>query len=137
MPVTLPVTSSVLAGLVPQFGSAMPANTPMFIRVTPTVGPFISSQPGPNGEPAELVLANLLVEFVQPNTSAGDRVWLTLAVDTSLGFDLAYDAANGVLAPIITPPPAVGRHGASHHQRSQRGRVQHRGDLPLACSRRS
>ena len=103
--VTLPVTSSVLAGLVPQFGSAMPANTPMFIRVTPTVGPFISSQPGPNGEPAELVLANLLVEFVQPNTSVGDRVWLTLAVDTSLGFDLAYDAVNGVLAPVITPPP--------------------------------
>ncbi len=103
--VTLPLTSTVLAGLVPQFGSAMPADTPMLIRVKPTVAPFISSQPGPNGEPAELVLANLLVEFVQPNSAVGDKVWLTLAVDASLGFDLAYDAVNGVLAPTITAPP--------------------------------
>jgi hypothetical protein len=103
-PVTLPVTSSVLAGLVPQFAN-IGANVPMFIRVRPTAGPFITTSPGPNGEPAELVLANLLVDFVQPNTSSGDKVWMTLGVDASLGFDLAYDPVNGVLAPIITPPP--------------------------------
>jgi hypothetical protein len=103
-PATLPVTSSVLAALVPEFANLGP-NVPMLIRVRPTAGPFITSSPGPNGEPAELVLANLLIDFIQPNTASGDKVWMTLGVDASLGFDLAYDPVNGVLAPTITPPP--------------------------------
>jgi hypothetical protein len=103
-PVTLPITSSVLAGLVPQFAS-LPPNTPMLIKVKPTAAPFISPSPGPNGEPAELVLANLMIEFVEPKPT-GDVLWMTLAVDAPLGFDLAYDASNGVLAPTITAPPA-------------------------------
>jgi hypothetical protein len=100
--VTLPITSTVLAGLVPQF-STLPANTPMLIRVKPTVAPFITPDAGPNGEPAELMLANLLVEFVEPKPQ-GDVVWMTLAVDAPLGFDLSYDAVNGVLAPTISAP---------------------------------
>jgi len=102
--VTLPVTSSVLQAIVPQFNK-LPANTPMEIRVKPTAAPFITDQPGPNGESAELMLANLHVEFVQPDFQPGqDKVWLTLAIDAPLGFELAYDAANGVLAPTISAP---------------------------------
>jgi len=100
--VTLPVTSTLLSAIVPQFGSR-PPNTPMYIRVKPTVAPFITDRPGPNGEPAELMLANLQIEFIEP-TTLGDRLWLTLAVDAPLGFDLTYDAVNGVLAPTITAP---------------------------------
>jgi hypothetical protein len=101
-PVTVPITSTVLAGLVPQFNT-LPANTPMVIRVKPTVAPFITTDPGPNGESAELMLANLLIEFVEERDS-GDVNWMTLAVDAPLGFDLQYDATNGVLAPTITAP---------------------------------
>jgi hypothetical protein len=106
--VTLPVTSSVLAAIVPQFATAVPPNTPMEIRVKPTAAPFLTDQPGPNGEPAELMLANLHVEFVDPNVGGTgvENVWLTLAIDAPLGFDLAYDAVNSVLAPTITAPSA-------------------------------
>lgn len=102
---TVPLTSTLLSLLVPEFGSELPADTPMLVRVTPTVAPFLTEAPGPNGEVAELMLANLQLEFVQP-TEEGDLVWLQLAVDAPLGFSLDYDADAGVLAPTITAPPA-------------------------------
>jgi len=105
-PVTVPITSSVLAALVPEFGTKLPANTPMFVRVTPTAAPFLTEAPGPNGEPAELMLANLQIDFVEDRAGVGEVDWLTLAVDAPLGFDLGYDAAAGQLAPTITAPPA-------------------------------
>ncbi|MCB1245982.1 MAG: hypothetical protein KDB69_01805 [Acidimicrobiia bacterium] len=101
---TYPVTSTVLSFLVPQFAT-LPANTPMKIRITPKVAPFLDGEAGPNGEPAQLRLAGLWVEFVQP-TQVGDMPWLRLLVGSSLGFDLGYDANAGVLAPTITPGPA-------------------------------
>ena len=72
--------------------------------LSPTVAPFLTSAPGPNGETAELELANLQIDFVQ-DTPQGTVSWLTLAVDAPLGFDLAYDPVAGQLAPTITPPP--------------------------------
>ncbi|MCU0270714.1 MAG: hypothetical protein MUF83_19010 [Acidimicrobiales bacterium] len=101
---TLPITSSTLAALVPQFANLAP-NTPMFIRVRPTAGPFLTGNPGPNGETAELMLANVLVEFVQ-TIQGVDFPWLTVAVDAPLGFDLQFDPAANQLAPTITAPPA-------------------------------
>ena len=40
----LPVTSTLLSVLVPQFATALPANTPMIIRLDPTFGPFLIQQ---------------------------------------------------------------------------------------------
>lgn len=102
---TLPVTSSVLAGLVPQFAN-IGADVPMRIDVKPTAGPFLTGGTGPNGEPAELMLANLHLDFVEPKADGTEVPWLRLAVDAPLGFDLDYDAAGGVLAPVIGAPPA-------------------------------
>jgi hypothetical protein len=101
----VPITSSVLAALVPQFGTKLPPNTPMRVHITPTVGPFLTSQAGPGGAPSELELANLHIDFVQ-DTANGAVTWLSMAVDAPLGFDLAFDAGAGALAPIITAPPA-------------------------------
>jgi len=101
----LPITSTLLAALVPEFGTRLPAGTPMRVVLRPTVAPFLTSEPGPNGETAELVLANLEVDFVQ-DTPQGPLSWLKLAVDAPLGFSLAYDPVAGQLAPTITPPPA-------------------------------
>lgn len=103
----LPITSSLLGFLAPEFATKLPANTPMRIEVTPTVAPFISADPGPNGEPAELNLANLQIRFIENRAGLGDITHLTLAVDAPLGFALAYDPVAGVLAPTITPPPAT------------------------------
>jgi hypothetical protein len=106
----LPVNSSILAALVPEFGTKLPANTPMLIRIDPQAAPFLTdAAAGPGGETAELMLADLHVDFVQPvaateTTPAAEVTWLSLAVDAPLGFELAYDAVGGVLAPTITPP---------------------------------
>ncbi len=109
---TLPVNSSVLAGLVPEFGTKLPANTPMLIRIDPQAAPFLTdADAGPGGETAELMLADLHVDFIQPVAATGtapatEITWLSLAVDAPLGFELAYDEVAGVLAPTITPPAA-------------------------------
>lgn len=107
---TLPVDSSILALLVPEFGTKLPAATPMLIRIDPQAAPFLTdADTGPGGETAELMLADLHVDFIQPiaateTTPASEKTWLSLAVDAPLGFDLAFDEAAGVLAPTITPP---------------------------------
>jgi hypothetical protein len=109
---TLPVNSSVLAALVPEFGTKLPAGTPMLIRIDPQAAPFLTDAPsGPGGETAELMLADLHVQFIQPvaatpTAPASEVTWLSLAVDAPLGFDLAFDDAAGALAPTITPPAA-------------------------------
>ncbi|HEX6570143.1 MAG TPA: hypothetical protein VF015_13290, partial [Acidimicrobiales bacterium] len=108
---TLPVDSTVLAALVPEFGTKLPANTPMLIRIDPQAAPFLTdAASGPGGETAELMLADLHVDFIQPVPASGtiparELTWLSLAVDAPLGFDLAFDQANGVLDPTITAPP--------------------------------
>lgn len=102
----IPITSSVLAGLVPQFGTALPANTPMLIRIDPVFSPFLTENSGPNGETAELMLADLRVAFVEPRVD-GDKTWLTLAIDSPLGFDMAFNATEGLLAPTISAPTAA------------------------------
>src|SRR5690606_11970447 len=66
--------------------------------------PFLTSAPGPNGETAELVLANLRVQFIQDHPDYGELPWLELAVDAPLGFELGYDPVAGQLTPTITPP---------------------------------
>ena len=106
---TLPITAGVLAALAPEFATKLPPSTPLKIRVKPTVSPFITPSAGPNGEPAELELAGLQLEFIE-NRSGLEITWLTLAVDTPLGFDLAYDPVAGVLAPTITAAPASSVH---------------------------
>jgi hypothetical protein len=106
---TVPLTAGVLGALAPELPAKRGASTPMKIKVKPTVGPFITSSAGPNGEPAELELANLQLEFTE-HIAGIDFIWLTLAIDTPLGFDLAYDPVAGVLAPTITAAPASQVH---------------------------
>lgn len=101
---TLPVNSSVLSLLVPAFAT-LPANTPMVVRITPKVAPFLNGETGPNGEPSELMLAGLWVEFIQQDGGV-DMPWLRLSVSSPLGFDLGFDEVAGSLAPTITPGPS-------------------------------
>ena len=132
---TLPITAGVLAALAPEFATKLPPSTPLKIRVKPTVSPFITPSAGPNGEPAELELADLQLEFIE-NRSGLEITWLTLAVDTPLGFDLAYDPVAGVLAPTITAAPA-----SSVHARVITNQIElvepHIEAIFPACSRRS
>ena len=94
-----PITSTLLSLLVPAFAT-LPANTPVVIKLEPKFAPFLGGPAGPNGEMAELTLADLQVRFVTP----GNVTQLLLGVDAPLGFDLAFDSAAGQLAPAITAP---------------------------------
>lgn len=106
---TLPVNSTILAALVPEFGTKLPPNTPLIIRINPQAAPFLTDAPaGPGGETAELFLADLRIEFIQllPDGNGGtmDQKWLTLSVDAPLGFEMGFDPEAGQLAPTITAP---------------------------------
>ncbi|MBX3284551.1 MAG: hypothetical protein KF703_04335 [Actinobacteria bacterium] len=101
----VPITSTVLSLLAPQFGTKLPPGTPIKIRVVPTTGPYLTDRAGPNGEPGELVLGNLLLQFIQ-TTDGNESVVLELAVDAPLGFDLGVNPALDQLAPTISPPPS-------------------------------
>ena len=104
----LPVNSSILSLLVPAFGTGLPANTPMQMVISPNYAPFLTQDPGPNGEPGELMLADLTITFVDARTDANaGKVWLQLSIDAPLGFDLVYDAATSSLKPTITAPPSA------------------------------
>jgi hypothetical protein len=82
----LPITAGLLALLAPEFGR-LPANTPLEIDVTPTMAPIVTGNPGPNGELSELKVAQVLIEFAEPN---GGPVWLGAALDVRLGMDLDF-----------------------------------------------
>jgi hypothetical protein len=101
----VPITSSVLGAVIPAFATKVPPNTPIKIRVKPTAGPFLTEDAGPNGEPGELVLGNLRLQFLEDRNGT-EFSWLDLAIDAPLGFDLAVDDVTGTLAPTISAPPA-------------------------------
>ena len=104
---TLPLTSTLLGAIVPAFTTGLPANTPMHIVVTPHYAPFLTANAGPNGEPGELMLADLNLNFVDARPGAiNGHSWLQLSVDAPLGFDLTYDAATSSLKPTLAAPPS-------------------------------
>src|SRR5262249_29881185 len=69
---TLPITSSLLALLAPEFGK-LPANTPLRVDVTPTLAPIVTGGSGPGGEVADLRVAQMLIDIVEPSSG---KVWL-------------------------------------------------------------
>ena len=83
--VALPIDSTLLSAFLPEF-SALPALTPLEVRISPSLAPVVTEVEGPNDEVATLYLAHLLIEIVQPN--AGDTVRLSAAVDMELGLSL-------------------------------------------------
>jgi len=110
-----PLTSEKLVNFgMPIFGK-LGSPKPMVIRVRPTAGPFLTGNTGPNGEPNELFLGNLMLDFVQMpayDPISGDLVhgeltWLSIAIDAPMGFDLAYDPIAKELKPTITAPAAA------------------------------
>ncbi|MGB5548016.1 MAG: DUF4215 domain-containing protein [Polyangiales bacterium] len=99
---TLPLTTNIMALLgVPQFQTVLGANTPLVIQIRPAMAPFLTGNPGPNGEMVELGLPHLVMEIVDPATG---KKWLLLAIDTRFGLDLAFDPVTEQLAPVVSAP---------------------------------
>ena len=112
-----PISPAVLALAMPQFANLIPQGVhQMEIRIRPTAAPYLTGNAGPNGEPAELYIANLQLDFVSTHlvhdgvvTEAPDGgvKWLTVAIDAPFGFDLTWDDVAGALQPTITLPPTA------------------------------
>ena len=99
-----PITAGLLALPISAF-QILPANTPITIRLTPTVAPIVTGNPGPSGELAELLIGQLLVDFVR-DAAGVEIVELRLAADAKLGFDLTFDPGTGALVASLGEPPA-------------------------------
>src|SRR5262249_33180725 len=82
----LPVTSSLLSLLVPEFGQ-LPANTPLRIDIAPTIAPVVTGNAGPAGELTELKIAQVTINIVQPGP---ERTRLSGVRDARLGMTLAF-----------------------------------------------
>jgi cysteine-rich repeat protein len=98
----LAITSTLLSLIVPEFAQ-LPANTPLRIDVAPTVAPIVTGNPGPGGELTELKVAQVIMQIVEPGP---EKVWLSGAMDTRLGFDLDFLPDGSGLAITLSPPLA-------------------------------
>lgn len=105
--VTVPITRELLMGLIPAMSGLQPG-ADVFIRVTPSTAPFLTSSPGPGGAMGEMRLADLRITFVQNVTAdsgeSREHVLLDLGVEAPLGLSMGFDPVAGQLAPTITPP---------------------------------
>lgn len=69
------------------------------IDVYPTMAPFVTGEPGPNGELAALTIPHLLLSFV---TESDNEVVLQLALDGKVGFNA--ELQDGILNILISEP---------------------------------
>ena len=98
----VPLNANLVRLLIPAFAKLDPF-TPLVIDVRPTLAPVVTGAAGPGGELAELAVGGLEIAIVD---AGAPITYLAVAVDLRTGFDLAFDAAVGGLAPTISEPPA-------------------------------
>jgi len=96
----VPITSSLLSLLVPEFAQ-LPPETPLRIDIAPTLAPIVTGVAGPGGELTELRLSQISVDIVQPGSGT---VWLSGAFDVRLGLDMDFLADGSGLAMTISVP---------------------------------
>ncbi len=94
----LPITAGLLAGFIPELAQVDP-QTPVVIRIRPTLAPVFTGAPGPAGELAEMKISSLVVEAELSNVG---EPFLALETDLDAGVDLAFTAA-GLQFALATP----------------------------------
>lgn len=100
-----PITAGLLGLLVPEFFN-FPPNTPMVLKIRPTMAPFVTGRTGPSGELADLLIPHLVVDIVTNYNTPQETIWLSIAVDAQAGFDLQIDTVNNILTPVFGIPLA-------------------------------
>jgi len=96
----LPLTTGLLALFIPELG-AFPPNSPVLLKIKPTLAPVLTGDPGPAGELAELRLGHLELEL-RDITPGVEEPLLVIAIDFKAGLELLVDDATDQLAPTIT-----------------------------------
>jgi hypothetical protein len=90
----VPLTAGVLALLIPELTS-YPAETPMRVRLTPSLGPFLTGSPGPGGELGEIRVGQYRIDLFVDSPSTV-RV-LGGALDFRAGLNMSFDNGTGQL----------------------------------------
>ncbi len=98
----LPINSTLLSVLIPEFGQLPPA-TPLRVDIAPSLAPIVTGQSGPNGELTLLKIAQIEMKVVEPGPN---KVWLAGAIDLPLGMDLDFLPDGSGLAISLTEPQA-------------------------------
>ncbi len=96
------LSSTILSTLIPEFGQ-LPPGTPLRIDVSPTLAPVLTGDPGPGGEIVELKLGQMAMDIVEPGV---EKVWMTGALDLTLGMDLSFASDGSGLDIAIGEPDA-------------------------------
>lgn len=97
----LPVTAGLLGVFIPELRGGYAPNLPLVIRLRPTLAPVVTSNTGPNGELAEMLIAGLATEIRQPDAVAP---LLAIEVDARVGLDVGF-ADGGLSFSLGTPLP--------------------------------
>ena len=96
------INAGVLSLILPEL-AVYPPNTPMSIRIHPSTAPLLSGSNGPNGEIADLRIAQLIAEIVV-NPGNNETVVIRIAGDLRTGLNLTFNNATGALEFGIADP---------------------------------
>jgi hypothetical protein len=90
----VPLTSGVLAILIPEL-SSFPPETAMRVRLTPSLGPFLTGNSGPGGELGEIRVGQYLIDLFVDSPST--LKVLGGALDFRAGLNMTFDDLSGQL----------------------------------------
>lgn len=92
----LPLTAGTLGLLIPEL-AFLPPETPMRIRLIPTLAPFLTGNAGPGGELGELRVGQYTIELVSVGPNDELSVMLAGALDFRAGLDMDFDDVTASL----------------------------------------
>ena len=102
----MPITSSLLSAFVPQLATKLPAGTPMYVKVTPTVAPFLTAAPRTQRRAGRAGAGQPPDRPDRGRPGDRDLPWLPPGVSTPRWASTSTTTPpTGALAPTITPPP--------------------------------
>ncbi|HYC01134.1 MAG TPA: EGF domain-containing protein [Candidatus Limnocylindrales bacterium] len=93
-----PITAGLVSLIIPEFGQ-LPEDTPLRIKLVPTIAPILTGQTGPAGELAVLKISHIQVLVLGP----GNVVYGEIAADMETTFDMNIGPGNTLVPSIGTP----------------------------------
>ncbi|MEW6270926.1 MAG: hypothetical protein AB1689_16705 [Thermodesulfobacteriota bacterium] len=99
-----PLVAASLSDELPEL-EALPPDTPLRVKIKPTLAPVVTANAGPLGETLELQIADVLVslvKLVQTDGPSKEEELLRAALDARLGVSVAAAADGGISASLGT-----------------------------------
>lgn len=94
----IPLTAGLLAIFLPEFSNLAP-ETPLVLRVAPTLAPFITGQDGPGGEISDLRVPQVIGRVIGGDSFGNEIEYLKVAFDARIGLQFGFDELTSSLTP--------------------------------------